>query len=325
MSRLFFLVVLATLTACKPSGDAMKLSRTALPGKEVAQYRGGSFTDADLKTRLMEMSPYARVRYQADDSKKEYVEGLVRYELLVKEAVRQGLLNAPEVVDSTKRQLVSTLLKRELDDAALTVSREAIEAYYEKHRANYVKPAMTRLAHIFFAKEHRAAAEECLREALKLAPLDYAAFAKLARERSEDPKSAVIEGDLRFLSDEELSTQLGPALVTAHQSLTKVGSIHPSLVETDKGLHVVKLQARQPALDLSLEQASASIEQTLRNEQRNAKYDALLKSLWEKEGARIDEAALKGVEVDWKAPRAEPKLPPPGFAVPPDPTSGVSP
>lgn len=315
------LAALLLLTACAdPPGTARVdfRRRPASAGKTVATFTNGSVSDKELEQRFAEMSPFARARFQTVETKREYLDGMVRFELLAQEALRRGLANDPEVVDNFKKELVRKLMRQELEEKSAPVSPADVAAYYEKHKTDYVKPAMTRLMHVFFQKENRSKAEEVLKAALALAPMDYAGFAKLAREHSQDPRTQPIEGDLRFLSDEELSAQQGPELVPAAKELTQVGQVLPRLVETEKGLHVVKLQGRQVALNLTLEQVKASIESILQNEAKQARYKALLEQLKQSSNLKVDEGALAAVPVDPKAPTRDAKGQVPGFVPPPE-------
>lgn len=315
------LAALLLLTACADAPGTSRVDfrrRPAAAGKTVATFTNGSVSDKELEQRFAEMSPFARARFQTVETKREYLDGMVRFELLAQEALRRGLANDPEVVDNFKKELVRKLMRQELEEKSAPVSPADVAAYYEKHKTDYVKPAMTRLMHVFFQKENRAKAEEVLKAALALAPMDYAGFAKLAREHSQDPRTQPIEGDLRFLSDEELSAQQGPELVPAAKELTQVGQVLPRLVETEKGLHVVKLQGRQVALNLTLEQVKASIESILQNEAKQARYKALLEQLKQSSNLKVDEGALASVPVDPKAPTRDAKGQVPGFVPPPE-------
>lgn len=313
--RVVWALLLAS--ACQKSGTPVDFGRRApkdaAGGAWVARYGGITITEGELARRFAELSPYARARYQATEQRKEYLEGLVRFELLVDEAVRRGLHNEPEVVETAKRVMVQRLLAQELEERAKPPTPDEIRAYYAAHQSDYVKPAMVRLAHIAFAKEHRAQAEAVLKEALALAPLDYAGFGRLAKEHSEEERTKPLEGDMRFLSEEELGQKYGAALVPAAQALTQVGQVHPTLVETDTQLHVLKLQGRQLALNLSVEQAQPSIVALLQNETKQARLKALLDGLESKAGLQVNDGALAGMSVDVKAPAVETKGPQPGF------------
>jgi peptidyl-prolyl cis-trans isomerase C len=315
MRRAFIAGLLAC--ACGKVGQAtVDFSHARVEGKNVVTWKGDGITDAELKARLSEMSPYARVRYQAPDQRKEYVEGLARFELLSQEAVRRNLQNDPEVVATMKKVMVQQLLKQETDPKGFTVSDAQVQEYYDKHKTDYVKPAMTRLSHVFFKREHKDKADATLKDALALQQLDYAGFAKLARERSEEPRTQPIEGDLRFLSDDELAAQYGKQLVDAQAELKQVGQVLPRLVETKDGYHVVRLQGRQVALNLSVEQVKRQIADVLANEAKQERLRALYDKLKDSAGYTVDEAALNAVDVDVKAPAAEAKGPTPGFIPP---------
>lgn len=296
-------------------------NRGAKAGTPVATFGGDSITLEELDQRFAEMSPYARARYQTLEQKKEYLDGLVRFELFAAEALRRGLANDPEVVETAKKVMVQQLLKKELDEKPTPISDEAIAAYYEKRKSDYVKPEMVRLAHVFLQgpKEDPAAreaakkkADEVLAKARGLQPLDYQGFGQLVREHSEEPKTKPLDGDLRFLSVEELTAQYGAAVAEAAAKLTQVGAVHDSVVETDQGFHILKLQGRQASLNLSLEQVKPQIQNILVHEKKMENYQALLDSLKKSGRLEVDEEALGKVKVDPKAPAADTKGPTPG-------------
>ena len=280
----------------------VELKRKAPAGKPVATYGAETITDSELTARFAELNPYTRARYQTLEQKREYLDGLVRYELLAREAARRNLQNDPEVVESMKRVMVQRLIKTEIEDKPGVITDEAIKQYYDGHQGDYVKPAMTRLRHVFIKSPNKAKAEEALKKAVALAPLDYAAFSLLARESSEEPRTQPIEGDLRFLTDEELGKQYGKELVTAAAELKQVGEVYPKLVETEAGYHVIKLEGRQVALNLSMDQVKQSIESTLANDSKMDRYRTFLDGLKKGAELKVDESALAGVVVDPRAP-----------------------
>jgi peptidyl-prolyl cis-trans isomerase C len=306
------------LLACdKPSQASMDF-RKQVPtgvtgGTWIAKYGNEQFTDAELAERFREMNPYARARFQTAEQRQEYLEGLVRFELLSQEAVRQNLQNHPEVIEAAKRVMVQRLLKQELEDKIPSAPVEQVKKYYELHRDDYVKPAMTRLSHIFFPLEKRAEAQATLETVKTLAPLDYAGFGKLARAKSADVGSKELEGDLRFVSDEELGKTWGEPVLAAVKQLEKVGDVAPVVVESTRGLHIVKLTGRQLALNLGLEQARPSIEQVLANESKQERFKSLLDGLRKSASVQLNSDAIQKMVVDTKAPTLENRGPPPGF------------
>lgn len=282
-------------------------------GTWVARFDGQSIEDGELKARFAEMNPYARTRFQTVEQRREYLDGLVRFELLAQEAVKQGYANDPEVVEAARRVMVQALLKKEIEGATSSITDAQVKAYYDAHVQDYVKPAMTRLAHVEFKKEDRAKAETILAKARALPALDFVAFGQLAREASANERTRAIDGDLRFLTDDELAKQYGAELVKAASELQKVGDLAPGLVETATALHIVKLQGRQLALNLTVEQAKPTIQQVLLNDSRHDRFNALLDRLKKQANLEVNESALAAIAIDTKAPAVEPKGPQPGF------------
>src|SRR5262249_15181463 len=132
-------------------------------------------------------------------------------------------------------------LIQKLDENKAAISDAEIAEYYEKHKAEYVKPETTRLSNIFIAgpkaDPNRAAkkkvAEELLTKAKANKPTDSAAFIALVRQYSEDPKTKPLDGDMRFLTEAELTSQYGPEVASASAGLKQLGDLSP-LVETQQ-------------------------------------------------------------------------------------------
>ncbi len=324
MIRPFLALAVLALACDKPGrAEVNFLHNRDGQGTPVVRIGGDSITAEELEQRFAEMSPYARARYQTLEQRKEYVESLARFELLAAEAVRRGLANDPLVVHEAKRVMVNQLLKQELEERPTPVPDAEVQAYYDKHKSDYVKPEMVRLAHVFVEKSKgRARAEEALKKAQALQPLDYQGFGALVKEYSDEPRTRPLEGDMRFLSLEELSSQYGPAVAEAAKKLTNVGQVHDGVVETGAGFHVLKLQGRQAALNLTVDQVRPQIQNVLLHEKKMKRYEELLASLKKSQAYELDEAALMKVEIDLKAPAAAPKLPQANMA--PAPSGGVT-
>src|SRR4051812_48706102 len=93
MRRLFLLGLVAiTASACQPQSGGGK--KTGVP---IAQGNGILITSDEFKARLDEQSPFIRARYTTVERKKEFLENLVRQEVLAAEAERQGLDKDPDV------------------------------------------------------------------------------------------------------------------------------------------------------------------------------------------------------------------------------------
>lgn len=296
-------------------------------GTPVATWSGDSITQEELKQRFLEMSPFARTRYQTVDQRKEYVEGLARFELLANEALKRGLDKDPEVIETAKKVMVQRLIQEEFEKKeGQKIDDADVAAYYEKHKSDYVKPEMIRLSHLFLEapegspqrEEKKKKAEELQKQAAEAPPMDFQLFGKLVKEHSEEPRTKPLDGDMRYLSKEELAAQYGPEVSRASIALREVGAVSP-VVETKKGFHILKLQGRQQELNLSLEQVKTQLQSRILYERRTQAFNDYIEKLKKEQKFEINSQALAGFEVDLKAPTQETKGPPPGFIPAPSP------
>ena len=292
-------------------------------GTAVATFGKDSITAEELKERFAEMSPFARARFQTVEERKQYVEGLARFELLAAEALARGLQNDPEVIATAKKVMVQKLIQNEFDEKAGPISDAEVADYYQKHKADYVKPEMVRLSQIFLAAPEgdpsraakKAKAEAILKSARALPLLDYSAFGQLVAENTEDEKTKPLRGDMRYLSQEDLLAQYGPELAEATKSLSQMGQVS-DVIATPKGFHILKLQARQAPLNLTVDQVRAQIQSRLLYERRSERFGKFVEELKKKAGFKIYDEPLAKMELDLKAPAKDTKRPPPGYIPP---------
>ena len=335
----FLVLALLTLAGCErgpASGHALVDFRHApqAGGTPVATWKGDQVTAEELTRRLEEMSPALRERYQTLEQKREYVEGVARFELLVREALARGLQNDPEVVASTKRALVARLMRSQLDEAQPPVSDAEVAAYYERQKEDYVRPEQVRLSHLFLAAPRadaarvaaaHAKAEQVLAQAKALPPKDFTAFGRLARAHSEEPRTQPLDGDLRYRSLEVLAQDFGPEVAEAARALVPHGpGALSGVVRTEAGLHLLQLTGHQSALNQRLEDVRQQIMGRLSNEKRTQAWAELLAGLERRSGFSVDAATLSRVHVDMSAPVLPPSGPAPGTIPSPSPLPSAS-
>lgn len=328
-------LALLALAACErgpaPGHAYVDFRHSRQPGSApVASWRGDQVTTAQLERRLKEMPPAQRERYQTLEARREYVESLARYELLVQEALARGLQNDPEVVEATRRALVARLMREQLQQAPASVSEQELAAAYARHQEDFVRPEQVRLTHLFLAAPRseparvaaaRTRAGRLLAEARALPPKDFAAFGRLARAHSEEPRTQPLDGDTRLRSLEQLGRDFGPELAEAARALIPQGPGALALVQAEAGWHLVQLTAHQPALNLALEDVRERLTGRLVDEKRQRAWAGLLASLQEQAHLTVHAQALARVSVDPTAPELPPEGPAPGLVPPPTPTA----
>src|SRR5262249_7336304 len=74
-----------------------------------------TITLGEFQERINRQSPYIRARYTSLEQKKEFLDSLVRFEVLAKEAYKRGLDKDPEVVRTMKQVMIQKLMRDEFD------------------------------------------------------------------------------------------------------------------------------------------------------------------------------------------------------------------
>ena len=276
-------------------------------GPVVAEVGDEKITADEVRQRLNETSPFLRARYNTVERKKEFLENMVRNELLAQEAIRQGYDKSPAVREQMKRAMIQELIKHQLDSklAGTDIPDEELKKFYDAHLDDFVKPERARVFHILLpAKDARERAEAKKKAAALLKDIDARekkgetnAFQSAAIKESKDALSAPLGGDLRFLSKDELTKAYTAELANAAFDLKNPGD-KTQPFDTPAGVELVKLQVKTVAINRSFEESKEPIRQRMARERRSRDYDEWVKKLRENTKVAIHEQELEKVQVD---------------------------
>jgi peptidyl-prolyl cis-trans isomerase C len=280
-------------------------SGPAKTGTPVARGNGITITTDEFKARLDEQSPFIRQRYTTLERKKEFLDNLIRQEVLAAEAERQGLDKDPDVRATLRKIMVQKLVQKKFQpdpNAPPDVPEADLQKYYEDHKGEYVRPRRVRAQAIVlnFANPAEkakkvAAAKKAVARIKAEEKKDPAVFNKLVAELSEDPASKAAAGDLQFRSQEELEKAYSKPLAAAVYAL-KPGETS-GVVEGPAQVYVARFGGEQPELNRTFEQVKVQIANKLSREKKTKEFDEWLKGLREKAAITVDDKALEGVEV----------------------------
>src|SRR5215831_18637492 len=124
------------------SGSTPAKQPAGLPGQPeselketVAVVDGTPITVAELQDRINKQSPYVRARYTSLEQKKEFLDTLVRFEVLAGEARKRGYDRDPEVVRTMKQVMIQRLLKEEFDSRVKPedITDDEMKKFYDAH------------------------------------------------------------------------------------------------------------------------------------------------------------------------------------------------
>lgn len=251
-------------------------------GQTLAKVGDRTITVGELADEIASKGPFLRARFNSPERRRELLDQMIRFELLAQEADRAGYDDRPDVQRTRKQILIRRFLKQQYEDRIRLedVTDAEVAAYYEAHRDEFNKPEQVRASQILI--RDRATAQRVLRQVLE-DPADVSTFRQLAERHNEDAESRDRFGDLRFFSRPEQrqadEPDVPPAVATAAFSIATIGGVHPELVETDRGFHIVKLTGRRAALSRTLEEASRPIRHRLWRERREQAIEGLVERL----------------------------------------------
>ena len=259
-----------------------------------------TITVGEFADRLAEQSPYLRARYNSPERRREYLDNLVRFELMAAEAERRGLDELPEVQRTRKQVMIQQMMKDRFEDQIQLsdITDEEIRRYYEEHADEFNKPEQVRASHILV--KNRAAAQRLLTQ-IKQQEADVNYFRRMAEEHNEDAVTRDRFGDLRFFSrpgEGEDGETVPDAVAEAAFSIEQIGKVHPRLVQTDAGYHIVKLTGRRAALHRSLEEARRPIQNRLWRERREQRISEFLERLRREANVEENYELLDLVRID---------------------------
>lgn len=291
-------------TATKDAGAApTQYGLTQEQAKQVlAKIGDTTITVGDFAQRLSDQSPYLRARYNSPDRRREFLDNLVRFELLAKEAHKRGLDKLPEV-ERTRDQVMVQQMMKDLFENKIQLSDitgDQIRSYYDAHHDEFHKPEQVRASQILIKNE--AKAKSALAQ-IKADPTNVDLFRQLVEKDNEDPKTKDRFGDMGFFArpgegPPDQSADVPPPVAEAAFQIDRIGGVYPELVKTDDGFHIIKLTGRRPALDRSLEQARRPIQNRLWREKREKAVNDFVASLRKKANIQENLDLLSQVHIN---------------------------
>jgi len=316
--RSLFLVLLASTSAslaCKA-----RTGTGAAEGPIVAKVGTEPITAAEFKQKASIQSPMVRASLTTLEKKKEFLDRIIRLRLIMQESVRQGMDKDDEVKEAKEQGMSAAGLHQKMANEMVhhkfdehqelkEVPEAESRAFYDGHLDQYVKPERYRLEIILFNgkegdRKIRTEADRILADLREKAKQgNGGAFATTARVRSDDEATKPRGGDTGFKSEADLTQAYGAAVAQATKGL-KANGYMSDLVRGKTGWFLLKLKARQSAVNESFDQARSMIEARLRNDKRSAMIDAWVADLRAKAPVVVYDDALDKVDLN------EPATPP---------------
>lgn len=240
-------------------------------GPVVLKVNDKAYTTADLEreiTQELRRAPREMQQYLASrEGQKQFLERLVRRELLLQEAEKQKIAERPEVAEQVaalRRDLMVRALLQEEVGAKIKLEDKDVQEYFTAHPEEF-SGDQVRLRHILVSTEEEA---RYVLERVKKEP-----FEEVAKQVSKDTASASKGGDLDYLRRE----QMFPDFAKAAFAL-KPGEVS-GVVRTPFGYHIIKLVDRKKGQPFTYEQVKEQLRRRLLDERQNQRYQEWVKGL----------------------------------------------
>jgi parvulin-like peptidyl-prolyl isomerase len=208
----------------------------ALGATEVARVNGKVISLEELDQRYRQSLQF----YQpTTPSKKGLLNDLVKRELGIQEAKKEGLEKDPQVIDAVNTVLFNALISRKLSKEF-----ENIHVTDDEAKAFYAKNPEVRTSHIFVAAPANISADDAKKAKARIQKIydehirsGHENFAEVAQRFSEGP-AAPMGGDI----DYKMRNSIDPAYYEAAVALGSPGHVS-DIVRSQAGYHIIKLTA----------------------------------------------------------------------------------
>jgi peptidyl-prolyl cis-trans isomerase C len=259
------------LTGCQPpQEDAV-----------VAFVNGRPITQTEFDVEWNDLAEATRARYEKEGGKAAFLKEIVDHEILMQEARKQGLDQTDAFRDRVRRykeKLLQDELLKDRMKAKIELTKEELDAHYEKHASELLTPLKVRVAQMLLPNFPAA-------KDLETQVNRGGDFGKFAQRYSIDGKTKSKGGDLGPYRKDLVVPEVDQAI-----HALKPGMVSAP-IKTDAGYYLVMITALEPEII----QADLARRERLRQEllytKRKKYFDDVIADIRAKAVVRLADAA----------------------------------
>jgi parvulin-like peptidyl-prolyl isomerase len=221
--------------------------------------------------------------------KKALLEELIQQKLLAEEGRSQGLDKSPEIARLVEQQVISRLVRQEVDEKAKAenVSTQAVDDYFKQHEAEFQQPESRRVSQLVLPTLKEA--EQAAAKAKALKPGDEIGFGKLVEALSTDATSKRRAGDIGFITAG--TPNANESIPIAAFALPSIGAISPPIAD-GSNFYVLRLSAIRPGTIRTKQELEPLIRSRLARELREQNMKHWIEKLRSNAKVEVFEAQL---------------------------------
>lgn len=278
--------------------------------KVLAKVDDIEITVGEFQDRINRQSPYIRARYTSLEQKREFLDTLVRFEILAKEAAKRGFDKDPEVVRTMKQVMIQKLMKEEFEDKIQPddVTEDEMKAFYEKHADEYNKPEEVRVSAIIVKTQ--AEADKAAKDAMGEKGQSNKGFRELVATYSTDEETKLRGGDLRYFSAG--TTEVPKPVVDAAFKLDKAGDVIGPVDAGNGTFYILKQTGRRKSMVKSYDDVKRQIQNRIYRDKRTESQRAFIDGLKAKAQITVFDDNLAKVRIDTSTQSTNPAQSAPG-------------
>jgi peptidyl-prolyl cis-trans isomerase C len=259
-----------------------------IPKDFLAKVNDKIITKEDFIEKLGTLPEWAKSRFRTEEGKRQFLDEIIKEELLYQEAKNSGIDKNKEFEDKLEEfkrmTLVSTLLKSEVEEKSEITDTE-VRDFYEEHKETFKLGEEVNAKHILVDTQEEA--EDILKKILKDEDFD-----ELAKNFSKDHTTAVKGGDLGFFG----RGRMVPEFENIAFSL-KPGEVSDP-VKTQFGYHIIKVIEKKEGKQREFEEVKPIVERRLKVEKQKDIFENYMSNLKASAATEINEGVLRDLMLE---------------------------
>ena len=262
---------------------------SAVSGRIAAQIGNDTISVAQVDQAFDNLSPWAKQQFDSPEKKKDFLRRYVAEELLLRKALKLELNEDPhvrsQVEDATKKILVETIIKQELQDK-ITMEEDDLRNYFLANTIKYQEPQKARVRLI-----KSGMIETAHKLVEKLQGGEY--FSALAEEYSIDEDTAPAGGLVNgWVVDGQDSLGIGYVDTISKALFSLKKGEWTDAVDVGGAYYIFRMEEYQPARDRSFEEVQQQVAADYYSQKLSRAYQKLIDQVLRTEEVKLYPEAL---------------------------------